>query len=175
MPSSSRAPRVARLFRERRGLLIAIVVLVVAALAGAALTSATDEARRNALAPVEWRGIRDGASTGPEMRVRLQRDGHAQVVDAPRGEVGRQDRDEARQNRNGRRHLCFAPTGAGNYSGPATWETVGEWGIRVRFETSSLILRARKSDVFLRDPVWDHPRMTECGGSGKTWSFERVG
>lgn len=174
MSSSARAPRLLRAFRDRRGLLLAIVVLVVAVVAGASLTSAKDHAVHDAVAPVEWREAPDAAAPGSEMRIRLQRDGRAEVVDAPRGDVTRQDRDEARQNRNGRRHLCFAPSGKGVYTGPATWEVVGEWGIRVQFDDSSLILRAGRGGSILRDPDWNSPRMTACGENGKTWRFARV-
>ncbi|WAC70143.1 hypothetical protein [Microbacterium sp. SL75] len=174
MSSSDRAPRLPRVFRERRGLLVAIVVLVIAVVAGASLTSANDHAVRDSVAPVEWRGALDGSAPGSEMRIRLQRDGTAEVIDAPRGDVTRQDRDEARQNRNGRRHLCFAPAGTGVYTGPATWEVVGEWGIRVQFDDSSLILRAGKGGSVLRDPDWNSPRMPECGENGKSWRFTRL-
>lgn len=174
MSSSARAPRLLRAFRDRRGLLLAIVVLVVAVVAGASLTSAKDHAVHDAVAPVEWREAPDAAAPGSEMRIRLQRDGRAEVVDAPRGDVTRQDRDEARQNRNGRRHLCFAPSGKGVYTGPATWEVIGEWGIRVQFDDSSLILRAGRGGSILRDPDWNSPRMTACGENGKTWRFARV-
>lgn len=150
------------------------MVLVVAVVAGASLTSAKDHAVHDAVAPVEWREAPDAAAPGSEMRIRLQRDGRAEVVDAPRGDVTRQDRDEARQNRNGRRHLCFAPSGKGVYTGPATWEVVGEWGIRVQFDDSSLILRAGRGGSILRDPDWSSPRMTACGENGKTWRFARV-
>lgn len=175
MPSSARLSSLWRSPRKRRLLVIVSVGIVAALLMGSFVVGAHEQAERGAIAPVEWRGIREGDSTGGGMRIRLEPDGRAQVTGAPRGEVARQDRGEARQNRNGRRHLCVRPTGTGVYSGPATWDVVGERGIRVQFEDSSLILRAGRSGSILREPDWNRPRMTECGDGGRTWFFDRVG
>ncbi len=118
MSSSDRAPRLPRVFRERRGLLLAIVVLVIAVVAGASLTSAKDHAVRDSVAPVEWRGALDGAAPGSEMRIRLQRDGTAEVVDAPRGDVTRQDRDEAGRTATAAGTSASRPRGRASTPGP---------------------------------------------------------
>lgn len=151
-----------------RSVLLVLCAIVGAVLIGSLVATPDDQARRDAFAPIEWRGSAAEPAAASEIRLRLERDGQAQVVGVPRAR-------EAEQEKNGRTYLCLEPTGEDTYTGPAEWEFVGEWGIRVRFETSSFVLRAGKSGSLLPDPDWDYPRMTECGAAMRSFSFERIG
>lgn len=146
-----------------------VVVVVLGGLVALAVTGMSFLATeaRNAMLPVEWHGGPVAEYPIRATTIRLERDGTAQVVNVPRGE------DKTRTY-DGRDFVCFYRSEPDLYSGPATWEWVSDWRVRLHFEDYSLTLRAGKSGYMLPDPDWESPRFTECTEGSVAWNFEQT-
>lgn len=124
---------------------------------------AVDTSTRNRLVPIQWEGVENSRAAG--VTVRLERDGFAYVENVPEGQ-------ESEQTYNDRQYICFEQAPAKDtFTGAASWEWLGEWGIRLRFDTSSVVLKAEKSGYFLPDPDWAHPWFDACGEPLMYWVF----
>ncbi|MDQ1075062.1 MULTISPECIES: hypothetical protein [Microbacterium] len=144
--------------------LLVVVAITVVVAAGFGIAGAVEQAKLRSIAPVEWMSVGQPTPGGDAatITIRLEDTGRALVENMPRGAEGN-------DFFGGRKYTCFRVEGDDVYSGPASWEWVSDFAVRLRFGSSSVLIFADKSGYFLPDPDWENPSFRECGYADREW------